>query len=583
MRLKFRTKLLASHVALVAAVVLLLLLELNRVLGADLERQLDDRLLQQANGAALWVGEGRRHPDKLAGRLALIVHADVTIFDRDGHVLGESDPSRTPDRDPTTLPEVAAARRGEVGRATRPRAPSDVPMRFVALPAGDGEVLRLAAPLDEIAATVAGMRQRLLVASLLAIVAALGLGVLAARVVSRPLQAMTVQATGLARGDYDVVVPSDSPDEIGILSRSLSSLASQLKSKIGDLTTERDRLSAILAGMVEGVLVIDGAGLVNLANPAAALILDAAEDPAGRSLARVVGDPDLYAAIERATRSALVSEAEIETRIGGGRSIALYVRPLASAAAEGGAGAGKGGTVAVLRDMTRVRRLMTMRRDFVANVSHELRTPVTAIQGYAETLLRSKVDEATSRQFLEIVHRQAARIGALVAGLLRLSELEARPSEQTVREPVDVAAIATNVVETMRDRALSANCSVTVDLDGATKALADPAGLEQVLENLVDNALKYGADGGSVLIAGKRKGDRVLLSVADRGPGIEAKHLPRVFERFYRVDAGRSADRGGSGLGLAIVKHLVESMGGTVEVASEPRQGARFTVDLPAV
>jgi two-component system phosphate regulon sensor histidine kinase PhoR len=180
------------------------------------------------------------------------------------------------------------------------------------------------------------------------------------------------------------------------------------------------------------------------------------------------------------------------------------------------------------------------------------------------------------------VHRQAVRIGALVAGLLRLSELEARPAEHSVREVVDVAAIASNVVETMRDRAATAKCTIAVELDGATLALADPAGLEQVLENLVDNALKYGAAGGEVRIAGERRGDRVLLSVADRGEGIEAQHLPRVFERFYRVDAGRSRERGGSGLGLAIVKHLVESMGGTVEVTSEPRAGARFTVDLPA-
>jgi two-component system phosphate regulon sensor histidine kinase PhoR len=579
MRLRFRTKLLASHVGLVAAVVLLLLLELNRVLGADLERQLDARLVQQANGAAPWIGEGRRHPDKLAGRLALIVHADVTIFDREGHVLAESNASAPPSAgDASQLPEVMAARRGALGRATRPGARTEVPMRFVAVPAGDGEVLRLAAPLDEIDATVGGMRQRLLVASVLAIIAALGLGVLASRVVSGPLRAMTAQATGLAQGDYDIVVPSDSPDEIGILSRSLSSLAGQLKSKIGDLTTERDRLSAILAGMAEGVLVTDACGLVDLANPAAAQILDVAGDPTGKPLSAVVTDPELLQAIDRGTASTLVSETEIETGIGGGRSIALYVRPLAPSAASGGST----GTVAVLRDMTRVRRLMTMRRDFVANVSHELRTPVTAIQGYAETLLRSKVDEVTTRQFLEIVHRQAVRIGALVAGLLRLSELEARPAEHSVREVVDVAAIASNVVETMRDRAATAKCTIAVELDGATLALADPAGLEQVLENLVDNALKYGAAGGEVRIAGERRGDRVLLSVADRGEGIEAQHLPRVFERFYRVDAGRSRERGGSGLGLAIVKHLVESMGGTVEVTSEPRAGARFTVDLPA-
>jgi two-component system phosphate regulon sensor histidine kinase PhoR len=220
-------------------------------------------------------------------------------------------------------------------------------------------------------------------------------------------------------------------------------------------------------------------------------------------------------------------------------------------------------------------------RDFVADASHELRTPVTAIQGYAETLLHTPVDEATRQEFLEIIHRHARRIGALVEDLLALSELEARPAEQAVRERVEIAAIAAHVRATLRDRAAERGTHVQVDVDERTVARGDPAGVEQVIENLVENAIKYGRDdGGAVRIVGRREGDHATLQVVDDGPGVAPQHLPLLFERFYRVAAGR--ERGGTGLGLAIAKHLVESMGGSIDVKSQVGRGTVFRVTLPA-
>jgi len=565
-KLTFRTKLLASHVALVTAILLLLVVELARTLGDDLARQLDERLEQQAQGAAQWVSEGRRHPDKLAGRLGLIVHAQVTVFDRDGVVIGDSDvvdlasaPSGGDD------PAFQGAKRGEVGRATR--VVDGTAMRFVAVPAADGMVLRLGAPLSDIDATLSAMRRRLAFAFGLGIAAALGLGWLASRLASRPLRAMTESAGRIARGDY-AIVPSRSPDEFGELSRTLASLAAQLEGQLGELTAERDRLSAILAGMVEGVIVLDRDDVVALANPAAETILGPAL--AGKTLAAAVTDPKLREVLERAAKTGETSEVDVES---GSRALAVYVRPLA---AKGG------GLVTVLRDMTRLRRLLVMRRDFVANVSHELRTPVTAIQGYSETLLRGPRDAETQKEFLEIVHRHARRLGALVEGLLTLSELEARPPEKAVREEVDLSAIAERVRATLRDRAAQRGAVVEVDVAADAVVLGDPVGLEQIVENLADNAVKYGKDqGGRVRVTSERRGERVVLQVSDDGPGIAAEHLPRLFERFYRVDAGRSRERGGTGLGLAIVKHLVESMGGSVEVESTVGTGTRFRVELP--
>jgi two-component system phosphate regulon sensor histidine kinase PhoR len=570
MKLTFRTKLLASHVGLVVAVVLIALLELNRSLVADLHRQLDVRLEQQALGAAQWIGEGRRHPDKLAGRLALVVSADVTIFDPAGAVVGDSTAGGA-EPGAGGAPEVTAARHGNVGRSSRTKPSTGDEMHYVAVPAADGLVLRLAAPLSEINATVLSLRRRLALASLLALAAALGLGVLAAQLAARPLRAMTASATRIAQGDYDIDVPSATPDEFGILSRALGSLAAELKAKIGDLTAERDRLSAILSGMAEGVIVIGKGGSVVVANPAAEQILGANASLVGRTLSEAVLDERLRGFIERAARSEETGEAEIETPHG--RTIAVYVRSLAAAA---------GGYVTVLRDLTRVRKLMTVRRDFVANVSHELRTPVAAIQGYAETLLRGATDQATTKQFLEVVHRQAQRIGALVQDLLTLSELEARPADQTKRVAVDVGAVAANVRQTVRERAGALKGDVTLKIPTRLHALGDQTALEQVLENLVDNAMKYGKEGGAIVVEGELRAGRVIVSVVDEGPGIDPEHLPRLFERFYRVDGGRSRDRGGTGLGLSIVKHLVESMGGTISVRSEAGKGSRFGVDLPA-
>jgi signal transduction histidine kinase len=459
--LTFRAKLLASHVAVVAAVVLIALFDLDRSLGADLAADLDRRLELQAVGAARWVTEGR-HPGKLAGRLAAVVGAGVAIVDRDGNALGDSEAGEASFVG-EFAPEIAAARASGIGRATRRAADGSRAMRYVAVPAGDGLVLRLAMPLSGIEETVSHLRRRLLFAAGLAVAAAIGLGVIASRVAARPLRVMTAAATRIAQGDYAAFVAPDSPDDFGVLARALGSLASALQ-----------------------------------------------------------------------------------------------------------------------RDMTQIRKLETTRKDFVANVSHELRTPVTAIQGYAETLLDSGADAEKSRRFVEIIHRHARRLGVLIERLLLLSELEARPPDETRREPVRLDAIAAHVVETLRERAAAAGITVRVTIDPAAVAEGDPGGIEQVVENLVDNALKYGKAGGEVRIEGAREGDRVRFVVIDDGPGVSAEHLPRLFERFYRVDPGRSRERGGTGLGLAIVKHLVESMSGTITVESAPGEGCRFTVDLRA-
>ncbi|MBL8742652.1 MAG: HAMP domain-containing protein, partial [Myxococcales bacterium] len=241
-------------------------------------------------------------------------------------------------------------------------------------------------------------------------------------------------------------------------------------------------------------------------------------------------------------------------------------------------------------DMERIRRLEITRRDFVANVTHELRTPIAAISGYAETLATGQVEPVKAAQFADMLHRHAQRISALVDSLLRLAELDVESDAPPVREPVDLFAVATDVSDTLASRAKDAGVRIEIRVPSGCLVLADPGRLEQVVENLVDNAIKYGKSGGHVIVEAEPVGSDfgpdgrggVEIRVSDDGPGIPAEHRDRVFERFYRVDVGRSREKGGAGLGLSIVKHLVESMGGRISVEEAPQGGARFVVRLQA-
>jgi two-component system phosphate regulon sensor histidine kinase PhoR len=573
----FRAKLLVSYALLVLAVLFVANGVLNQALSADLLEQIDHRLLAAAHDASRWLEEGL-DPARVAEHAAQSAEARVTIIDPEGQVLADTE--RTRDEvaqmeNHSTRPEVVAAQRGEVGTATRLSQTLQVSMRYLAVRMHDGRIVRLAVPLDRIERTVDGMRDRLLLASILAVVFAILAALMMAKVIADPLRAMTRAADRLAQGDFAIDMPLAAQDEFGALSRSLNSLSRQLKARIADLTEEHDRLAAMLAGMVEGVLVVSIDGRVVIANRSAAEILETEGELKGRTIAEAIRHPGAKDAIERAVREGQSATLELESIGLPARSVTLNVRPLSPASG--------GGAVAVLHDVTQLRKLETIRRDFVSNVSHELQTPISAIQSHAETLLDGALDDAkAARGFVEVIHRNARRIGRLVKDLLKLAQLESRAPDQIVREDIDVKDIVDHVIETIRLRDTAAPMEIASAVQDGLRAVGDPDGLAQILLNLADNALKYGKDGGHLTIGGSRADGHVELYVEDDGPGIESRHLPRIFERFYRIDEGRSREAGGTGLGLAIVKHLAESMGGTVEAKSEIGRGSRFTVKLPA-
>ncbi|MCE9578501.1 MAG: HAMP domain-containing protein [Deltaproteobacteria bacterium] len=550
-RLSVRARLVATYVLLVVAVAGVTLFVLERSLASDLAGSLDARLRAQATAVAGWL-QTSRHPERLAPRFGALVAARVTIVGADGLVAGDSAAPGEIGRPIGQAPEVAAARRGAFGQATRVLDGDGVEQYLVAVAGGDGSVVRLAVPTDEVEATRAAMRDRLLLGFALAVVAALVFGLLAVRSVTRPLAAMTVTAEQLARGDYKVPPPSDARDELGLLSRTLAALAGEVEKRVGELTAQRDLLSAVIGGLVEGVIVVDRGGAIALANPAARALIGEGALPAeiAAVIAAIARDDDV------------ASEAEVVVR---GRVVRASARPL-----------GDDGAIAVLYDLTRLRALEDLRREFLANATHELRTPVTAIAGYAETLLGGDVDAATAREFLTVIGRNTARIARLVDDLLVLERLDARAEIVSERGPVEVGAVIADAVATAR--AAVPEAAITIEVAGAPVALGTRDGLDHVVQNLVDNAVRHG--GGAVTVRARRDGGRVIVEVADRGPGIAPAEQERVFERFYRVGGGRKS--GGSGLGLAIVKRWVEAMGGAIRIESVVGEGATFVVELEA-
>lgn len=332
-------------------------------------------------------------------------------------------------------------------------------------------------------------------------------------------------------------------------------------------------LRAVIDGMAEGVWVTDDLGTVVEHNNALKELLFSGTAIVGHRVSEIVPSTELQQAVEKACKENVSSRLELQLEGVRPRVVSVHVAPL---------GHDLSGSSAVFFDVTELRRLEKVRKDFVANVSHELRTPVTAIRGYAETLLSGALaDPVAAPKMVDIIHRQSERLSELVEDLLELSRLESREL-QLAETAINIAAAAQRASEAIRPKARARNTAIELQVPQDLFVLADPRGVEQVVLNLLDNAVKYTPPNGHVWLAARRVGDEIELTVRDDGPGIEARHLPRLFERFYRVDKGRSRDMGGTGLGLSIVKHLVTAMKGDVHVESVPGQGSTFFVTLPA-
>jgi two-component system phosphate regulon sensor histidine kinase PhoR len=517
--------------------------------------------------------------DALADALGAASGARVTIALLDGSIAGDSalsldEIAALGATDDGGRPEIRRALEGRRAESERdsPVAPGRV--RYMAAPVTDAGAVRGAVRLgvaaDGAAGDVARLREALAIAAGVALFAAALLALLAARLVSQGVGSLAIAARRLASGDLEARARPDGEDELAQLGRSIDDLAAGLRSTLRELVEERDLLSGILDNLGEGVLLLDREGRIALVNPALREMLLLARDDVGKHLLEVVRHAQLADLLEAAKRGRAQGEIEVE----GLKPRRVLVRAEALDRE-------LGGTFVVFYDVTDLRRLETLRRDFVANASHELRTPVTSIRSATETLqVVGGGDVATLDKFLGIVARNAERLQRLLEDLLDLSRIESRELELH-REEVGLRVAAERAVALLSDRAARAKTTVVVAIgEDAPPAWVDARALEQVLENLLDNAIKY-CPGARVRVTAEAEGTSVRLEIADEGPGIEARHLDRLFERFYRVDAGRSRQLGGTGLGLAIVKHLVEAMDGTIEVESEIGMGTTFRIRFP--
>jgi two-component system phosphate regulon sensor histidine kinase PhoR len=528
------------------------LFAIERTLATDLTASLDSRMTKQAHEVAVWLSFAG-HPDRLAPRLAAVTGARITIIGADGRIQGDSLESTTVGRPAGPAWEVSQARLGEVGHAIR-TLDDDQPLQYVvAVPADLNRVVRLAVPLDDVLDTRARMRNRMLVGAAFGLIGCLILSWIFIRALTRPLQAMTHAAEKLARGDHEVPLPIDSGGELGVLARAMNRMSGEVKTRVGELTDQRDLLSVVVGGLVEGVVVVRRDRSVALVNDAARPLIGTGAE--------------LPAAVQPLVTRALAGEQADEELALVGRAVRASARPL-----------GDPGAIVVLYDVTRLRALEAVRRDFLSNAAHELRTPVTSISGYAETLLGGGVDRETSHEFLSTIHRNAGRIAALVADLLMLDTLEGRAEVVGTRAPIALAQVVADAARTARG--VTPGAHIAIDVGDDLSVLGTREGLDHIVQNLIDNAIKYG-NNTTVSVRAQRIAARVQLTVSDRGPGIPDGHEDRIFERFYRLDAGRSRDLGGSGLGLAIVKRQIEAVGGRIWV-EHARPGARFVVELDA-
>ena len=503
--------------------------------------------------------------------------ARVTVIAADGKVLADSETDPLTMENHSDRPEVQEALTKGDGRSVRRSVTLQRDLLYYAvkqteIPASP-VVLRFAVPLESGAEVVSTFRRSLWLASFFILVVSGGASLLLSRSVSDRVERLRQFSRRVAEGDFRPLPGDGSGDALEALGASLNQTAARMDRTIRTLTEERNLSSAILGSMVEGVAVVNGAERLVFANQGFAEILGLDVPPrSGSALVEIVRQTELIEAV----RQVLAGQPRVESEIVTGTLRQHFFAATVAAVRAGDTS----GAVVVLHDITELRKLERVRRDFVANVSHEFKTPLTSIQGYAETLL-NRDDPHNRERFLGIILEQSRRLARLTDDLLKLSKMDADRLEVEIRR-VSVWELVQSCLETAEHRAAEKDIHISVDVPGELPDIAgDRRRLAEVLQNLLDNATQYTLAGGLITISGEIRDGDVVFTVSDTGIGIPKADQSRIFERFYRVDAARSREAGGTGLGLAIAKHLVEVHGGRIWVDSEIGQGSHFHFSVP--
>ena len=553
---------------LVIGVILVLVIALSeRGLREGMLRAMTDRMEADARLlGALWRPDV--DTDSLADASAALLGFRVTLIDSSGTVIGDSQfdaPALGRLENHAGRPEIVAARQAQHGADLRVSPSVGDEELYVAVRSPLG-FSRVAVSTAEVDRTIASAGRSVFIAGMIGATVAIVLALLFARTVSRPVEELSAVAREIAAGDLSKRPTLAAPGEVGDLADALQRMTEQLSSRLVALEEEDVLLSAVIESLNEAVIAVDARRQVVRINDAARRLLSIrAQVPFSADL--LPRDRELRDALSTAMAGRIVETVEFSL---GGRTVALTSRPLT-----------RGGAVLAAFDLTEVRRLETIRRDFVANVSHELKTPLTVIGGFAETLADPSVPAPERERFAATIVSNVRRMQRIVDDLLDLSRIE---SGGWVPEParIDVTAAAGDAILPCRDGARDKGVTLDVDVPAnASTATADPTAVRQVIANLVDNAVRYTPRGGRVTVFAERERDGVWLGVRDTGVGIPLEHLPRIFERFYRVDPARSREAGGTGLGLSIVRHLAEAHGGRVRADSVLGRGTTVAAFFP--
>jgi len=561
-------KLLLAFAIVIAGATLTLDLSVRKAWKDSLTQEIERNLQQKTLMFAERVNSsGNESLQDLVTREGQAAGARATVIDATGKVLADSEATASTMENHAQRPEFVAALQGHLGTSRRSSVTLTIPFLYVAAPTQGGAV-RLAYPLSDVEASIALIERQLLRGSALAFPVALIMAGIAAQSISGRLKRIVEFAETIAQGDLTARISESSRDDIGQVARALDKTARNFQKNFEALKTSQRQLETLLNSMQDAVIAVDHEERVLWANQA----LDRIAPHRVRVQSLVVEtirDPDFLRVVRSATEARTVATSRA-TSVAPFRIFEVTAAPMPG-----------GGAVAVLRDLTETERVEKTRRDFIANVSHELRTPLTSIQGYTETLLDSaSAEDSHSRDFLEIIRKNATRMSRLTEDLLTLARVESG-EQRFAMQSVLPEELLREAVLSFRTMAKSQGVEFELHEFAPLPVTADVEAIHQVFSNLIDNALKYAGSTGRLVLGSRELANGVEFYVQDFGPGIPSEHLPRLFERFYRVDKARSRDSGGTGLGLAIAKHIVLAHGGTIRAESELNHGSTFIFILP--
>ena len=569
-------KLLAVFLIVIAATAAILDVMIGNAWEASLRAEIQRNLTQKTLLFAHRVEIDHDHSlPEIAAQEGQAAGARATIIDASGKVLADSQTNPANMENPASRKEFAAALAGQTGQNERRSATLGIPFLYVAAPFPGGAV-RLAYPLSDVEGVQGIVRRHLFWGSVLASLFALLIAAAASIWTARRLDRIVNVAARIEQGDLRARVDDRPADEIGRVAAAIDKTAGQIERSFAAVRSSQRQLETLLNSMQDAVIAVSSDGLVRWANQS----LDRLVPQHTRLNAPVVEtirDPDFLAAVKSATTTKEVQTARA-TSVAPGRAFDVTAAPLPD-----------GGVVAVLRDLTETERVEKTRRDFIANVSHELRTPLTSIQGYTETLLDTNTENSGStREFLEIIRKNALRMSRLTEDLLTLARVESGETRFET-EPVPPIELLNDAEESFREIARSQGVELQImDARGSNSSIeslppvsADREAIHQVFSNLIDNAMKYGRSGARIELGAHAVQRGIEFYVRDFGAGISSEHLPRLFERFYRVDKARSRESGGTGLGLAIAKHIMRAHSGFIRAESELTRGSTFLFTLP--